>query len=208
MGKPFKIFGIGLNKTGTTTLKLALRRLGYDHSKRQTPLARAWLEGDLAPIWAEADAHESFEDWPWPLLYRELWDRYGDRARYILTTRSSAERWVESLKKHSERTSGVMIRQGIFGYKFPHGVEAEHAAFYERHNAEVRSFFADKPDVYTELNWEAGDGWLELCRFLQVPVPNRDFPHGNAGRDANPDPEQVEQNRIKIRRHLRKLKAD
>ncbi len=206
MAKPHKVFGIGLNKTGTTTLKLALRKLGFDHSRRQTTLARAWMKREFAPIFAEADKHDSFEDWPWPLMYRELWQHYGPSARYILTRRQSPEVWVESLKKHAERTSGVMLRQGIFGYPFPHGVETEHMAFYQQHLDEVRAFFADKPNCFLELCWEEGDGWAELCAFLNEPVPNTKLPHGNSGKTAVPDPKILEKNRPQIRKQIRSLR--
>ena len=207
MDKPYKVFGIGLNKTGTTSLKQALRRLGYTHARRETKLVKAWMAGDLDPIFANAEAFESFEDWPWPLVYRQMYEKYGDQARYILTVRSSADKWVNSLKKHAERTAGGLIRKGIFGYKYPHGVEAKHMAFYENHNAEVRAFFADKPNLFIELNWEQGDGWDKLCQFLSEPVPTGEFPHGNAGAFATPDPEVVAKNMIRIQRQLRRLKA-
>ncbi len=208
MSKPFKVFGIGLNKTGTTSLKIAFRRLGFDHSKREAHLAKSWLAGDIAAIFEEADKHESFEDWPWPLAYRELYDRYGDSARYILTTRASGEKWVKSLQKHAERTAGARLRKAIYGYEFPHGVEAEHIAFYDRHNADIRTFFADKPNVFADFCWENGDGWIELCRFLNEPMPRKPFPHGNAGKDARPKSDLIERNQQKIERHLRRIAKD
>ena len=38
---------------------------------------------------AIADRHESFDDWPWPALYREMDDRYPD-ALFVLTVRRVA----------------------------------------------------------------------------------------------------------------------
>ena len=100
-----KIFGIGLNKTGTTTLAKCLDVLGCGkHVSCRGDLLAKFREGSLNEIFSVIDQNNTFEDWPWPLMYRELFFRYGDSARYILTKRSSANVWLESLKRHSLRT--------------------------------------------------------------------------------------------------------
>lgn len=209
MGKAFKVFGLGLNKTGTSSLKVALRRLGYEHFRRQGRMAHAYFERDWDALFKVTDDFESFEDWPWPLMYRELFARYGDSARYILTTRKSPGVWVESLKKHAVATkSGGIIRKNIYGYRYPHGVEAAHMAFYEAHNAAVRAFFAEHaPHLFLEVCWENGDGWPELCDFLLEPRRGKQFPHANKEGTAPPDPEVIAENERRIKRHLRNLKG-
>ena len=67
-----KIFGIGLNKTGTTTLGSCLKQLGYRHSSFSLELLEASQRGDWSPIQRQIDAHDSFEDWPYPLLFERL----------------------------------------------------------------------------------------------------------------------------------------
>ncbi len=38
------------------------------------------------------------------------------------------------------------------------------------------------------MNFEAGDGWIKLCDFLEHPVPNDPFPHLNCtGQDPKSD---------------------
>ncbi len=209
MGKPFKVFGLGLNKTGTSSLKVALRRLGYDHCRRQGRLAHAWFDGERDEVFAVADRFESFEDWPWPLMYRELFERYGDGARYILTTRKSPEIWVESLKKHTVVTrAGGVIRKKIYGYRYPHGAEAAHMDVYRAHNDAVRAYFLHHaPHLFLEVCWENGDGWPELCDFLLEPRRDTPFPHANRKGTAAPDPEVVAENEKRIRRQLRNLKG-
>ena len=207
MAKPFKVFGIGLNKTGTSSLKIALRRLGFNHCRRQGRLAHAYFEQDWPTLFEVSDALESFEDWPWPLMYRELFERYGDSARFVLTTRKTPEIWVESLKKHARvtRSSGI-IRKNVYGYRYPHGVEAAHMAFYEKHNAEVRAFFAEHaPHLLLEVCWENGDGWAELCKFLDEPLRKTRFPHANREGSAHADPEVIAENERRIKRQLRNL---
>ena len=95
MGKT-KVIGIGLNKTGTTTLGVCMRRLGYRHLSCRRDLLKLYRTGQVDKVMAYMDGFDSFEDWPYPLMYRELWERYGDSARYILTTRASTGVWLRS----------------------------------------------------------------------------------------------------------------
>ncbi|MEM9012928.1 MAG: sulfotransferase [Pseudomonadota bacterium] len=202
MAKRFKVFGIGLNKTGTTSLKLALQRLGYRHMRRTPRLLRLYEKGKLDALFAESAAWESFEDWPWPLIYRDAFARFGNRARYVLTRRRTAEVWVESLKRHALRTNpDKNPRRRIYGYDYPHGYEGAHVAFYERHLAEVRQHFADAGAAHLllELCWEEGDGWAELCPFLGERAPREPFPHGNPGaNEADLDPATLAENKRRI----------
>src|SRR5579859_2611094 len=100
-----KIFGIGLNKTGTTTLGACLTRLGYRHGSCRRDLLIAYREGRLDEIFAETDRLDSFEDWPYPLIYRELFFRYGEGAKFILTRRATPRIWLRSLMRHALRTN-------------------------------------------------------------------------------------------------------
>ena len=206
-----KVFGIGLNKTGTTSLRLALKTLGFRHLDRQPRLFRAWRAGDLRPIMEAADQHDSFEDWPWPLIVPELLDRYGGRARFVLTLRRTPLAWVESLKRHSERTNpGHNPRRDIYGFDYPHGAEGAHIAFYQRHATDVRRLFerAGARDLLLECAWDAGDGWQELCRFLERPVLSKPFPHANRSGEADPDDEIVADNLWRIAAQRARLQKE
>jgi len=172
-----KVFGIGMNKTGTTTLEKCLSRLGFHHHSFDLELTQAVDEGNLDPVFEVADAYDSFEDWPWPLIYEELDERYPD-AKFILTTRKDSATWIDSLKRHADRTGPTEFRDIVYGYPMPHEREAEHVQIYEEHNAEVRAYFDDRDD-FLEVCWEEKAEWEELCRFLNVPVPDKPFPHAN-----------------------------
>jgi hypothetical protein len=170
-----------LNKTGTTTLATCLRYLGYRHVGARRDLLRDYRNGIIHTAFSVADRFDSFADWPWPLMFRELYARYSDSARYILTVRNSPPIWIESLKRHSLRTEpGNHSRRLAYGYDYPHGYEEEHIAIYERHNRSVRALFVDRPDLLLEVCWENGDGWAKLCGFLGLPVPDVPFPHSNS----------------------------
>ena len=199
-----KIFGIGLNKTGTTTLGTCFRELEFRHLSARRDLLDAYSEGRLNVIFDEIDKYDSFEDWPFPLMYRELFEHYGDTAWFILTTRFSPEVWLNSLKAHSLSTPPTEhCRLIAYGYNYPHGFEKEHITFYETHNAGVKTFFEahGASDKLLRVCWETGDGWPELCGFLGVKTLQKPFPHSN--KMKTPDPEFAAENQRLIDRQIR-----
>ncbi len=202
-----KVFGIGLNKTGTTTLGECLKRLGFKHLSCRRDLLIAFRQNRLAEIFEVIDEHESFEDWPYPLMYRELFYRYGSSARFILTTRSSPAAWLESLKSHSLRTHpDNHCRLLAYGHDYPHGREQEHVEFYNAHNQAVIEFFRQQgaASQLAEMCWEKGHGWKDLCRFLDLEAPAVAFPHAN----KQAKPKNVEWYEENIKRALVHEKTD
>src|SRR5262249_55696608 len=160
--------------------------------------------GNIFNVFSEIDQHETFEDWPYPLMYQELFFRYGDRAKFVLTLRRDSQTWLESLKRHSERVDPDRhCRLLAYGYAYPHGREARHIEIYERHIFEVRRFFQRHraEDRLIDLCWEDGAGWSELCGFLDLPIPPVPFPHENRAPDSV-DPTVLQRNRAQIRQQL------
>ena len=173
-----KIFGIGLNKTGTKTLGACLRRFGFKHKTYDLELLRAFSIGRIEDILDETENYDSFEDWPWPLLYRELDLRFPD-AKFILTLRRDANIWFDSLCRHSDRTGPTEARKIVYGHEMPHDFPEKHQEIYERHNREVEEHFRDRPDRLLKVSWENGDGWGKLADFLDREAPDIPFPHEN-----------------------------
>ena len=204
-----KVFGVGLNKTGTSTFGKCMEVLGYTHVSYRSDLLQQYLIGRIDPIIVETKRFDSFEDWPWPLLYERLYEEYKDQARYVLTVRISADVWLKSLKKHCLNTDPDRpMRAPIYGYKYPHGYEREHMIFYERHNSNVRKFFSTKAShLFTEICWEKGDGWPQLCSFLNVPIPAVPLPHIRP-RETGVSPLVRERNLKNIKDQLRSLKLE
>ncbi len=203
-----KVFGLGLNKTGTTTLRIALERLGYQSGGHQGKLMQAYRRGQIDRILDYAQGFDCFDDWPWPLIYPALFERFGDSARYVLTRRASADHWLTSIKNHAERVySKRNPRKMIYGYEFPHGVESHYTAVYDRHNRQVRAFFDrdDRRHLLLETCWETGDGWPQLCGFLGEEPPDRPFPHVNSGAMIRATDDELAQNRALIEAQLRAL---
>jgi hypothetical protein len=139
---------------------------------------RQVARGDLTELFETADAHDSFEDWPWPLVCPELDRRYAE-ARFILTIRKDARTWFQSLLRHAEELGQSETRRLVYGHAMPHGREEEHADIYEAHNRNVRRHFRGRPWRLLEVCWETGSGWQELCAFLGKEVPPSRFPHEN-----------------------------
>ena len=179
-----KVVGIGLPKTGTTSLGYCLRRFGFKHRTYDMDLAVKVKSNRIPEVMEEAGNHESFEDWPWFMLYREF-DRKFPNSKFILTLRKDTETYVKSLQGHHER-------EGIRNKDFvkPHWWDVVHevepvdwdyeksARRYEKHNRDVLEYFAGRIDKdLLVVCWETGDGWAELSRFLNKRMPDEPFPH-------------------------------
>jgi len=173
-----KVFCIGFHKTGTTSLEMALKKLGYrvTGSFGTKDPAIASKVHDMA--YAMVDKFDAFEDNPWPILYRELDQRFPG-SKFVLTRRPT-ENWIRSQVKDFATTQTPM-RRWIYGEDAgcPSGNEELYTARYERHNREVQEFFASRPDDLLIIDLPNDDGWSRLCPFLGHPTPNEPFPHAN-----------------------------
>lgn len=158
----------------------ALEILGYNqHLSSSLALTKDWYEGNYDPIMELARKHDAFEDWPWPLLYQEFYREF-DNAKFILTIRESPEIWHHSLSSHATRTGPTEYRKMIYGHEMPHNFVKEDIEFYNKHNEQVIQFFKENdPSKLLVVCWERGDGWNQLCSFLNKTVPNKKFPFHN-----------------------------
>jgi len=90
-----KVIGAGLPRTGTTSMKAALERLGFgpcyhmfeiftnpDHADRWLPIASG-AKVDWARVF---DGYQSTQDWPASHFWRELAVAYPE-AKVVLTIR-------------------------------------------------------------------------------------------------------------------------
>lgn len=183
------VFGIGLPKTGTTSLCDALDLLGI-------------LSIHYPPLVGWDSADDPVFRWPWfmnkfrgfadvtvLIMLPELAQRFPN-ARYILTTRDK-ESWMVSCEKHftkrkydDARTQkrfeiGVMNNRQFWTVDyFDKDVFSEK---YDSWHGMVRSMFSGntryiEPEICSENDWGT------LCNFLSVPIPNLSFPHSNVGR--------------------------
>lgn len=180
-----KVFGIGWAKTGTTTLGRCFKVLGFNHQSQDLRLVRGIQVGDLTRVMAVAGRKETFEDWPWVILYEEL-DRAFPGSQFVLTKRDP-EKWIRSytniLAKQGEASEKMNgIRRTLYGLPFPQVTEAQLVERYEAHNRDVEGYFRERPKDLLVVDWERGDGWAALCDFLGCELPRAPFPHANRGR--------------------------
>jgi hypothetical protein len=179
-----KVFCIGLGRTGTTTFGKCMRSLGFRHL--------GWEGGDdglradlglLALVDYPAfigyiDKFDSVDDYPVPKLYKKLAKTYPD-ARFVLTTRLSADKWVDSIISEFNRKpfngGEDLWYEGALNATQRREILKNH---YQAHLASVRAFFSGNAN-YLEVCWEAGHGWAELCGFLGEEEPDTSFPHAN-----------------------------
>ena len=176
------IFGVGLSKTGTTSLGAALDRLGLRCV--HYPPAGAMLAGDFSVL----DDYDAACDISVSAVFREL-DRAFPGARFLLTTRDE-DRWLASaernfaphlIEKYDGRPEAEVFRR-VYGV-----TRFDRRAFIDarrRHEDAVRAHFRRRPDDLLELDLCADPSWDALCGFLGVDTPGEPFPHENATRPA------------------------
>lgn len=175
-----RIFGIGLNKTGTTSLHEALSTLGYDSLHWGGPAVRRIVETSLAigePLLSRLDPRfEAFSDIRALSTNFDLLDRQYPGSRFVLTVRP-IEEWLESRRRHVE--SNVQRKaageyHGVFLTVEEHAWREE----WEEHIERVRSYFTDRDD-FLEVDVTARPGWEPICDLLGIPVPATPFPWTN-----------------------------
>jgi len=167
-----KVFCVGFQKTGTTSLQYALSLLGY---RVAGVFSVKNLDGPAIRDRALelATQFDAFADNPWPVLFREL-DAAFPGSKFILTTRDP-DKWYKSACTHFS-DGGSKMREWIYGAGSPEGNSEAYKGRLLRHADEVRAHFADRQEDFIEFDVAQGDGWDALCSFLGKPVPKRDFP--------------------------------
>ena len=176
-----KVFCIGLGKTGTKTLKSALEILGFSVGQCIDLGLRYWAKGDLETLREYTITYDALQDFPWPYLYKELYNWYPD-AFFILTVRYNEEKWYESLCRHYDRVGPNLAKELAYGCESPYEDPDGLKKLYEQHNKNCQLFFQRNPR-FKVLCWENGDSWESLCHFLGQPQPSVPFPQSNTTPD-------------------------
>jgi hypothetical protein len=175
-----KVFCIGFQKTGTTSLHAALSALGY---RTSAVVGRDWDADRLAREGATLciktmENFDAAQDMPWPVFFRELDEAYPG-SKFILTVRD-AERWFASIENHFGANPNEM-QAFVYGRDAaaPAGNKSRYLEILMRHELDVREHFAGRPGDLLIMDLERGDGWRELCSFLDVAAPDEPFPVKN-----------------------------
>jgi hypothetical protein len=176
-----KVFGIGLNKTGTRSLAMAMRMLGHRtlHKGAQSTsdlVDRAHHEGVplLTYIGEQFDAY--FDVDAIVRRYADIDAQYPG-SRFILTTRE-LDGWLRSREKHVLANQERAARREYAGSWLTVDFDAWREERTRHHDA-VESYFASRPDDLLVMDVAAGDGWDKLAPFIGVKAPARPFPWEN-----------------------------
>lgn len=170
-----KVFGIGMSKTGTTTLQACFRALkilpNIGHNRYLKEVA---LTDKVNPLLKTAECYRSFNDSPWYTHYQEL-DKRFPGSKFILTLRKDAQTRADSSYRHRLRKGNPPKS------KYSDYIE-RNIARYNKHNDAVLEYFKKRKKDLLVVCWERGDGWAEICEFLHIDtIPDEPFPHLNIG---------------------------
>lgn len=190
-----RVVGVGLGRTGTHSLKIALEQLlgapchhmleVVEHPD-QIPLWTAAAQG--SPDWPTIfHGYAATVDWPGAAFWRQLIDEYPD-AVVLLSRRASADEWWRSADRtiFATRTAEMAPPPPVAEWfdtvfslladaGFDPKDEAATKAAYESHNNAVRAAVPAERLV----DWSPGDGWKPICDALDLAVPEAPFPHVN-----------------------------
>jgi hypothetical protein len=190
-----KIYCIGKNKTGTTSLHALFASLGYKVAvqRRGEALADDWIKGDFKRIVRFAKyGGEVFQDVPFslPHTYEHLAKNYPD-SKFILTVRDDADVWYNSLTKFhakkfgngllpptSEQLKEITYRGKGWAwrlYRALHDTPEDDLykaeilkADYVQHNEAVIEYFKETPERLLILNLKEHDASKKLSDFLDL----------------------------------------
>lgn len=200
-----KIFCIGFNKTGTTSIEKVLKDFNYNLGNQPAAelLFPDWLDRNFKLIKRYCKSAEAFQDIPFSLPYTYiLLDQYFPNAKFILTVRDSSEQWYNSIVKfHSklwafgdEAPNAVELRNAPYRYKgfaYDYIKEVYNTddtdmynkekliKAYENHMSTVIDYFKNKPSKLLIINTSNKNDYFKLCAFLNKKPIHDNFPWEN-----------------------------
>jgi len=193
-----KVFGIGLSRTGTTSLTQALNILGYKaihfphDDVTRAELYRFFAVGSGRLSLALLQEANAITDTPVCCVFKAL-DQAYPGSQFILTVRekhawltSCRSFWLEQVEPYCrekpERWLAQYLRvihERLYGRQ-----DYEPETFskaYDTYTAEVKEYFRERPQDLLILDICAGEDWSQLAPFLEVPIPETPFPWENRG---------------------------
>jgi hypothetical protein len=199
-----KVFCVGRNKTGTTSIARALHALGLrvGLQARGEMLRADWARRDFTRILALCRTADAFQDVPFSNAdtFRAV-DAAFPGSKFILTVRNSPEQWFESLVRFHTRIVGKGrlptaedLREFDYCYKgflwegFVLSYGGDERLLYDRdtyiaayleHNRSVTEHFRQRPGDLLVLNLGHADAMQQLCGFLDMPYRGQAMPHLN-----------------------------
>jgi hypothetical protein len=181
------LIGVGLSRTGTTSLHQAFGMLGYRSSHYVDGTEQFWAQVVLANQYPYlVSAYQGFDavtDIPAAYFFRQFHEQFPG-SKFILTWRAPTG-WLASMHKHCRNLSQVVpgCENGFIGalhklvYGSPMPVDAPYLQRYAEHREAVEKFIPASQLLV--MNVCDGDGWEKLCPFLGRPIPPVPFPNAD-----------------------------
>ena len=172
-----KVFGIGLSRTGTTSLHIALILLGVPAVHYPSQSGSQWLNGDFSS--SSTNTFDGFTDIPTSVFYRELHATNPD-AKFVYTCRGR-ERWLDSCERHfSARPAKNMSNYGRSARLATYGVldfnRQRFLNVFDQHEQQVREYFSDYPDQLLIVDLDKGPEMGALSEFLGIKTKINGWP--------------------------------
>lgn len=163
-----KIFGIGLAKTATTSLARAMSILGFKSKHYSFN-----IENDLKK-------YQFINDVPIQSRYKE-YDKRFPNSKFILTIRDELS-WLVSIQKqflkYKRPKNSFFYNNWVEQFGFFGTSNEMFLKKYREHKIEAEEYFKGRND-FLIMNIFSGDSWEKLCSFLNIKIPNIDFPYLN-----------------------------
>tara|TARA_R110002012_G_scaffold315003_1_gene528249 strand:+ start:560 stop:1183 length:624 start_codon:yes stop_codon:yes gene_type:complete len=182
-----KIFCVGLNKTGTSSLHQAFTVLGINsvHYKgiEKTDIKEIIQTNYLAGnnILNGIEHYDAYSDWdlgPSTIDIVKEFDRQYPNSKFVLNIRDM-EGWLNSREKHVERNQERKKKEPSADINWLEVDREAWATQFKRHYAGVNNYFRGREDQLLAFDVTKGDGWEKLCPFLDCPIPSAPFPREN-----------------------------
>ena len=156
-----KVFGIGLSRTGTKSLKEAFCFLGYNfyHQPRESILFQGNYDGA--------------SDVSVTRRYKTL-DKKFPNSKFILTVREKDD-WLASMETHWLKTGTKETDRSKFSRDNRIAVYGQltfdkevFSVKYDQHITDVKQYFKNRPNDLLIMNICGGEEWKKLIPFLNT----------------------------------------
>lgn len=201
-----KVFCIGCNKTGTTSLEAALDELGFPMGNQVLGERIAdtdWGRRDFRKLIWFCRTARAFQDAPFSFPYTFVaLDQAFPGSRFVLTVRDSSEDWYQSITRFHAKMWGrdgeVPAKEDLQNAQYhyrgqpwktnrllfmspeddPYRKE-DLICFYETHNRSVKEYFRHRPKDLLVLNVGTDGAYARLCDFVGRTPCRDEFPWQN-----------------------------
>ena len=205
---PMKVLALGLGRTGTASLRAALKELGYNDcyhmmsaSVENPPDCLVWQDAFAAKYdgkgkfgreeWDQLLGHcQAVCDWPAVAFAKELIEAYPE-AKIIITTRDVDSWHASTMKTVNWRANDPELR-ALANFDWGAGLYYPmlrkfwdvffYGDFEKRGKERFHEYYKEIRSLVPPgqlLEFRVSSGWRPLCEYLGRPVPSTPFPRSN-----------------------------